>query len=273
MRTNDTNPTPLTDHIADTNPEAANDLEKGLYALCLPVPDESQYLKRRHKDYLVPVTRCGVTLHIKQTTEPAPITPHDRILQPLGEFRSKHWRIRILPGVHLRSNEEEAKQLRETLMKDGIDFHDDVVQNVGNLPYKTPEFPNGVSVVIDPDATSANAHFNPLGHPNPDAPQQQLYAELRQEFASAIAAPTTDEMRQDMRAFWKLCEAKRKPEGAQEPALVAGWQNVQKVYGGDSRSRNLKDIAANYAPSISQHWISFDRNQPRRDATGVPVLG
>lgn len=250
-RTNDI-PLTLAQRHIDKQPELAADIEKLFDRLCLPVPSDNEFLTRRHKDFMLPITRYGVMLQISQKPM-KPIPNHPLILQPLGEFHSEHWHVRIMPGVHLRATDEEVTELTHKLARDGINFHDNVTHNAGNLPLATAEHPDGIPVVIDTGAARELPSYTPPAMNTSTDPQHRLYKDLREKLAQAFATPSPDAIRGQMREFWQLCEQKRSPKDGSEPTLIAGWNEVNKSYAGDSRTYDIKEFSRAYSVSLGTY--------------------
>lgn len=245
-----TDPTaPFTDRITDHNPEAAQELTALFHSLCLPVPHEGEYMRRRHGDLLLPVSPAGCLVQITPREHSRPVLRHAQVLQPLAELQSRHWVVRLLPGVHLNANEEQCDVLRRELRSAHIDFHDNVLANIGTLP-------GGVPVVIDNGAARALPGYQPPAQPDI---QDRLYAGLRAAAAQALAAPGRP---QAMHQFWKHCAENCRGD---KPVLVAGWKHVMKRYGDDSKSRDLKSIAEEYGHHFTQYSHRYGRTGRAQD--------
>lgn len=238
--------------------------------LCLPVPTTEQCLRRSHGDWLLPVTQAGCTVLITSRRISDPIR-HPHVLQPLGEVQVGRWTARIMPGTHLRATDDASVVLHARLTMDGLNYNDPVTDNMGNLPFYTPQFPQGFPVVIDRNAVTPTSDFKPEHHPRHTDPQHTLYAPLRQLLAEA-QAQKPELVTAAMRGFWKEC-AKQTYSPSQNPSgiLVSGWLDVGKGYGETGKSRDFSKIAKNYRPSISTYWASIDLAEPNRsrDSWGI----
>ena len=54
-----------------------------------------------------------------------------------------------MPGIHLEKDDVESRKLYWRLWRDGYSYWDERIDNAGRLPFKSPKFPNGVTVSVD----------------------------------------------------------------------------------------------------------------------------
>ncbi len=73
------------------------------------------------------------------------------MIQPLASVKTATGSatVEIVPGVHFEKSDAESRKLYWKLASDGYDFWDERLDNVGRLPLKNVQFPEGVPVVID----------------------------------------------------------------------------------------------------------------------------
>ncbi len=71
------------------------------------------------------------------------------VLQPLGSISGSGYKIEIMPGVNFESDPARNRRVYRGMLAEGNHYWDSRVDNIGRLPFLTPEFPEGVPVVID----------------------------------------------------------------------------------------------------------------------------
>lgn len=154
------------------------------------------------------------------------------ILQPIGSIKAGDAIIEICPGVHTTDKNRDLDVLDTGLRRTGANFYDLSCTNAGRLPIATPEFPDGVPVVIDRLAVkrlSANTKNirRALDTMKVDiSPQRTLYDGLKRKFRSAWPKGATAPDPAKMQEFWRaMRDAKNKG------ILVAGWnEKIDDTY-------------------------------------------
>lgn len=196
-------------------------LLKAIKSMGLPVPDGKTALPGSEGPIIF-MDDHGVVLRIeaKESMFSYKRIDHPSILQPIASRSiGDNYILEICPGCHGSKDQTLSAKLAKDLRVDGVYYADQQVGNNGYLPIKSPEFPNGVPVVIDRLAVEwLNREVEPVRKALEDDPQQKLYADLRQSFAQAwpedAELPDTDKMKE----FWQLCR-----QAKYEGRLVSGW--------------------------------------------------
>lgn len=71
------------------------------------------------------------------------------VLQPLGSVSGGRYKIEIVPGVNFESNPATSRRVYRGMLAEGNHYWDSRIDNIGRVPFSTPEFPEGIPVVID----------------------------------------------------------------------------------------------------------------------------
>ena len=173
------------------------------------------------------------------------------ILKPLASLKVGMAVIEICPGCHQETKIANNEYLRKKLEKQGLEFWDYKLSNVGRVPVKTVRFPEGIPVVIDrgalnrlTDSIKPVRELLVLADQEAAEAQESLYAPLRQAFDDAW--PDTVKMKQ----FWKLCRSY-----VREGKLVAGWNEPQPPevvhekceFGDNTKTPRAAEAAKHYA--------------------------
>jgi hypothetical protein len=213
--------------------------------LGLPVPQDEKEFLMGTEGGLVFLNRYGMVIRIENANSARSPFKADRIndspwiLQPLASLDAGKAVIELCPGCHSSDDDADVSYLYEALLKQGTAFWDSGLPNVGRLPFKTPQFPEGVPVVIDRLSVrklsdSVKPVQQALMNVNDDEvreateAQERLYAPLRLAFDEGW----TDSAK--MPQFWAFCQ-----QCVQEGKLVAGWNE-----GAGFRGRTFKTDAA-----------------------------
>lgn len=185
--------------------------------------------------------------------------PHPSILQPVFQEKAGKAMVEIYPGVPLENvSEDDVMDFKDILAKDGVDFYDYGIRNVGRLPLSTVEFPDGVPVVIDrlsvdilKTASSLQKKLKTDFYEDPaqaDTEQYKLYKPLHQAFKQVLTS--NKDTHDAARKAWQLCiELKNKG------ALTTGWLSKSKFIKEthpveDSLRTGVRRISINYTKRL-----------------------
>lgn len=203
-------------------------------ALALPMPDCRNDFSEATEGALVFSSTYGVVIRIEHAAlhpqSATRINDNPWILQPLATFRAGKAVVEVCPGVDTTKDHDDLIAVDCGLRRTGVNFWDagngfDGKYNTGNvgiLPFKTPEFPKGIPVMIDRLAAtqltkSVKGIKDALAEMGVKAdPQKALYAALRKELRAAYGDAAA------MKKFWKLCEKQ-----TQKGLLIAGWDHLE----------------------------------------------
>jgi hypothetical protein len=223
---------PFEDYLADKmNPETARKVVADFKKLQLPLPQDGDFLKGT-EGALVFLNRYGVVLRIEKTrpefTDHIVRLGHNPlVLRPIASIKALDAIIEICPGTHSDSRERDSAKIKDLLAKVGVDFWDDGAHNIGRLPFKTPQFPEGLPIVIDRLAVSKmSEHLAPVKKlleimKLEKDPQQHLYGKLSEAFHDAWHSTGGDTAK--IAAFWNKCAASVK-----DGTLIAGWNEKRR---------------------------------------------
>jgi len=227
--------------------------------LGLPPPSRRKEFANGSHGGIVFLNDCGVVIRVEVTDmrhaklNPDRVSSSARVLRPLGSVSAGLATVEICPGYDYEDSEENSDALIRDLRSEGIDFFDSGAHNVGRLPVKLPQFPNGVPCVIDRGAVRKLSRLtypvrrallflvdhlpgaNTSRHVVAQA-EKELYDPLRKTFKSAWPNP------EKMKLFWNLCR-----RYTAEGKLIAGWN---KGDGSDIRTSCAADFSRNYQETL-----------------------
>ena len=208
--------------------------------LQLPLPDDNVEFLRAYEGALFFSNDYGMVVRIEALdeniklgrTDPMPIqrvNDNPWILQPIGSVTAGNAIIEICPGVHTTDNGRDLDNIEAALRRTGAKLYDAGCSNLGRLPIATPEFPDGIPVVIDRLAVkrltgSTRNIARAIENMGVDiAPQKTLYADLKKKFRHAWPKGADAPHPERMLEFWA---AMRQARAA--GILVAGWNEKIK---------------------------------------------
>jgi hypothetical protein len=244
--------------------------------LDLPLPQDEKEFLMGTEGGLVFLNRYGMVIRIENANSPQSLFKADRIndspwiLQPLATIDAGKAVIELCPGCHFGNDDADVSYLYEALLKQGTAFWDYGLPNVGRLPFKTPQFPEGVPVVIDRLAVrklsdSVKPVQQALMNVNDDElreaaeAQERLYAPLRLAFDEGWADSGK------MPQFWSLCR-----EGVQEGKLVAGWNEGAGFRGGSFKTDAAIEAAKHYENRLQSDLPATTSAQRLKPPPGGP---
>ncbi len=241
--------------------------------LGLPVPGQKEYIETVDCGHLLFLTAAGCTVRLEQSdpTDPLGTSGYTNlnsefVLQPLGRIDGPGLSLCVYPGLispwgddNSTPVEADLARLTERLKQEKIHFFDFDARgdNIGYLPFASPEWPRGVPVVIDPGAVIRLSEslnpvkrvlhklrdlLNPAPVPAP-AKQAELYGDLRDCFAAALAGtgPT-------MESFWSECIL-----SARAGQLQADWLRVPESF------KSIPSAAQAYDERLRAQIPAFQR--------------
>jgi hypothetical protein len=260
---------PLADRLAQLDQNRPdrearlNFLKDSFSRLGLPLPQTQEYIETVDCGHLLFLNDAGCTIRLEQAQEhvqeqashgagEAGYVDYNSefILQPLGRIDGPGISLCVYPGLfspwdedHVKGVTGDLNKVSAQLLNEKINFFDfdQRGDNIGYLPFSSPEWPRGVAVVIDPGAVSRLTQaVSPVrqaldkmkslftkGTAAPDtrAPvrQSELYAGLRARFAGAMAQEDPH-----FQSFWTECIAAKNAG-----LLQASWMGLP---------HNFKDI-------------------------------
>lgn len=238
--------------------------------LGLPVPGRREYIETVDCGHLLFLTAAGCTLRLEQAdpADPAGTAGYtdlesEFVLQPLGRIDGPGMSLCVYPGLFSPWGAEggpvgaDLALLTQRLKQDKIHFFDFDARgdNIGYLPFVSPQWPRGIPVVIDPGAVArlseninpvkrAINKFRDLLNPAPlPAPVQQadLYGDLRGHFAAALEGKGAT-----MDSFWAECII-----SARAGRLQADWVKVPENF------KSIPSAAQAYDTRIRAHTPAF----------------
>lgn len=222
--------------------------------LGLPLPyDGADYVKGADGLILFS-SRFGVVLRIEADTPSRDINRNPWVLQPLGTYRAGKARIEVCPGVETTNDPEDLTTVTCALPSTGFQMNDPHEGNIGLLPVRSPNFPNGIPVVIDRPAVSlltrriknVKVALRQMGLA--EDPQTKLYAPLRQALKEAWPNSTKRPDHLKMKKFWMLCQ-----KSVKEGTLIAGWDHLDHCPNdGVEKQYAAADSAQNYDQKIAR---------------------
>ncbi len=230
-----------------------------LQAMGLPLPADGAIVSGA-VGTLIPLDEFGLMLRIEQSDSKLAVgqrvDAHPMVLQPLGQRSLTDGAVlEICAGCRMTDKEEYSRLLADRLPQTGVDFWDDGVTNIGLLPFKTPQYPEGVPVVIDRLAVDRLAGGvaplkDALAAFGLQEDMQARYQPLKDAFA---AAWPQDADRPDTAAFTRFLTLAEEFKARGD--LVAGWAGPESKNSGDSfeedKSRKVADAGKTYARQMT----------------------
>lgn len=210
------------------NPAGCKAVLETLKELGLPAPEECEEYIFATSGVIMFLDEYACSVRIEFTQDHITNSlrvDHSLILQPLGTLEVNDITIEITPGIRTTNSEELSEEVCDILKDDGIWYWDSHHTNVGLLPLKTVDFPEGVPVVLDRLAVRALEGAEQLKESKSledNSFQDRLYGELRKSFEGFKSG------KNPVGKFWSDClKAKA------EYKLFPGWQyynNKQQLF-------------------------------------------
>ena len=213
---------------------------------------------------LIPLDNHGLMLRIEQSDSHLltgkRIDAHPMILQPLGRRNLTDGVVlEICAGCRMTTKEEYSRLLVDKLPLTGVEFWDDGVTNIGLLPFKTEQYPEGVPVVIDrlavdklsDDIAPVAQALDAFGL---QKDMQAHYQPLKDAFANAWPENAKMPDAQGFAHFLSLCE-----EFKARGDLIAGWAEYntsQDASFEEQKSHKVAQAGERYAHQIAMRHIS-----------------
>ena len=178
---------------------------------------------------------------------------HPLVLETLGSIDAGKATIEIVPGIKTSQDEELSLELKDILADDGVDYWDDAAMNIGILPLKTVDFPEGVPVVLDRlsvDILSTRPKEIMRDFAEKEF-QSNLYAPAQNLFNDAVAAGKAENKTvapQKIQAFWDKCQ-----EMKSEHKLFPGWQYYEDRSKLAVKQQKAIDAGFSYTEKTRKH--------------------
>lgn len=236
--------------------------------LLLPVPSKNHFFTTSDNGAMVFVNPAGVVVRLS-VPEREPLDgnykfkvdhiDHPAVLKPLGSFRYGKLQVDIMPGVKLGTDYGAIGALHHKLAADGYDFWDSrTIGNLGYLPVKTTEYPDGIPVVIDRNSVHRKPDFDhtqPLRIDEPYHHLQAFYDSLP-KFADAWPDVSQPSDPAKVSVFWNAARAKM-----QEGALQTGWMDgtytdIFPYYAAHAETSRAQRVSKRYEPVLRGYWQS-----------------
>lgn len=229
--------------------------------LNLPLPEHGPEFLRGNEGGFVFLNEFAMIIRIEKahTVDAERINDSPWISQPIATIEAGEALIEICPGCLLAAKDENIDYLGKQLGKEGINFWDQGLRNIGLMPVKTPLFPQGIPVVIDRLACerlkkstesireALTAREEAEVRDAMEA-QKKLYGELKEAFKGAWSDGAIAPDAEKMEKFWDLCRKR-----AQEGNLVAGWNEYIAEYGiAGEAARAAKEYALKIKPEFME---------------------
>lgn len=214
--------------IKTEDEKTADEVLRLIASLQLPAPKNQHEFLYGNEAIIIFSNIYSVTLRIFVPGERTYMDDNPWVLPSIGRFQAGRAYLEICPGEQGTNNPAYVDILKKNLIETGVELWDNYTgtSNIGLWPLKTPQFPEGIPVVIDKGAVQA------LSFQMPEVKEKiaEAYDKMgirREDFESflkplkdALSAAVADDFdAEKMRAFWRLCE-----EFANDGKLVAGWQ-------------------------------------------------
>lgn len=238
--------------------DTAQEILKSFQKMGLPEPESTYEVLKATEGFLVFLNKYGIVIRIEyKDAKNSPseeildrVNNSEWILKPIASIDVGKAIIEICPGCHISKNVEYVHQLKETLAKQRIIFWDAGPRNIGLMPIKTTQFPEGVPVVIDRLAVAKLSNSAGLARKVLDKEivkmQRKLYGPLQRSFKDTWPDP------EKMKQFWSLCE-----QYVAEEKLIAGW-NAAAADDPYSKPTRAYMCAKNYGERL-KHPAEKDR--------------
>ncbi len=214
----------------DSSLHSEESLKKVTYFFdkCLmPVPEEDDEFLKGNEGILVFSNKLGLVIRIERKHNPVNkfhrINDNGYILKPIASIDIQSFIIEICPTTKVETDDRKIFSLQNNLKHTQINYWDTQISNMGTIPINTPNFPNGVTVVID--RLSIRKRF---GHAirikralerEAEKAQDELYSPLRKAFKEAW----NDKSRTP--EFFNLCQTFK-----EQGKLIAGWNHLKDPY-------------------------------------------
>jgi hypothetical protein len=207
---------------------------KLLEGLQLPIPQKEAEFMAGTEGCIIFINRYGAVIRIEEKDELYDVNDSQWVLQPLARFKVGKAVVEICPACAFESDIKRYNVMKEGLQKDGLKLHDPGLRQTGRIPVRTPEFPNGMTVVVDRQAVKK---LSDDIKPVKNNLQAMMYAPLRKKMAEAHDGKTFDAGK--VREFWALCA-----DFVRDGKLVAGWNDYQPLYDNKWEGKNPKGLQA-----------------------------
>ena len=248
----------FSDVFRDDLDNTVNRVKDVLNAMGLPLPAEGAIVSSA-VGTLIPIDQYGIILRIEHSDSKLAVgqrvDAHPMVLQPLGQRSLTDGAVlEICAGCRMTTKEEYSKLLADKLPQTGVEFWDDGVTNIGLLPFKTPEYPDGVPVVIDrlavdKLATGVSSVKDALTAFGLKEDLQARYQPLKDAFTAAWPEDAAVPDKAAFAGFLTVCD-----EFKARGDLVSGWAEQAVATGGsfeENKSRKVADAGQIYAQQMS----------------------
>lgn len=247
----------FSDVFRDDLDNTVNRVKEVFQAMGLPLPAAGAIVSSA-VGTLIPLDRYGVILRIEHSDNKLAVgqrvDAHPMVLQPLGQRQlTDGATLEICAGCRMTTREEYSRLLADKLPQTGVEFWDDGVTNIGLLPFKTAEYPDGVPVVIDRLAVDKlgagiSSVKDALAVFNLSEDLQARYQPLKDAFSAAWPEGIDVPDGAGAARFFATCET-FKARGD----LVAGWAEPSVATGDsfeENKSRKVADAGQTYAQQM-----------------------
>lgn len=193
----------------------------------IPAPEEPNEYLNGTEGFLIFSNKLGLVIRIEEKKDTIHtchrINNNGYILKPIASIDIQNLIIEICPTTEVETDARKTTLLRRRLRNTKVNYWDDQTSNSGTIPIKTPNFPNGVTVVIDRLAVKKR-----FGHAirikkalekEAEKAQDELYSPLRKAFKDAW------HNKNKAPKFLSLCQAFK-----EQGKLIAGWNNLKDPY-------------------------------------------
>lgn len=251
----------------------ANNISKMFSMLGLPEPSEGAFLPANDGGLLF-LNDYGVVIRFEHRLNSIKKTcfTHPAILQPLAVLETGNTRIEICPGVKLAKGlkPHEMEYIVNSLAADGLELTDPNYQtNFGYLPMATPEFPDGIPVLIDRegksvslklDVSGAKGFVGALVKPSSQSHdwdansspytlmQEMLYTPLQRAFQKAWpegkAYPDTIKLAE----FWSKCRLAQQMHLPDMPPEIQASEKKKPLFPSSLLNSGWREASHNITP-------------------------
>lgn len=197
--------------------------------LGLPLPEQTDQFMAGTDGCLIFSNTYGLVIRIEEK-EKKPVRPSQWVLQPLGAIDAGDAVVEICPACMFEDDKANYHFVKAALKEEGINFWDTGLRNMGRLPINTPQFPQGIPVVVDRRAVKM---LSDETRPVKLGLQGRHYKPLRSAFNAAMRRKSKAP------AFLSLCEA-----FVREGKLVAGWNDYRPLVDNKWEGDNAKGKVA-----------------------------
>lgn len=206
----------------------ADEVLKLVDKLQLPAPKNQHEFLYGNEAIIIFSNIYSVTLRIFVPEENTYMDDNPWVLPAIGRFQAGAAYLEICPGQQGTNNPDYVEVLKKNLAETGVDMWDNYTgtSNIGLWPIKTPQFPEGIPVVIDKGAVQPLPGSIPGLKENIEAAYEKMgisrddFEGFMRPLKEALADAVADDFNaQKMQKFWQMCESFSK-----DGKLVAGWQ-------------------------------------------------